>query len=111
MSVCAHCGRDLRGYVMGVQTGLRLFCSPMCRDTAQMKSAEERLPKPCPECGEPFTREHPFECAKWQAAMAPIGRAMDAAQLDRKRNGPCDLPGCFVCSGAMRERKGGGSSD
>lgn len=69
MSLCMNCGRELRGYVMGAETWLSLFCSPMCRDTAKQPAPPKR---------------------EYITARA------------------CDVPNCFVCSGAMRERAGKG---
>jgi hypothetical protein len=114
VSICANCTRSLAG-LQYVYAGPYLFCSPMCRDTSeylrryeQMNRANQVL-QTCPECGGPFTFDHPWECEKWRAAMAPIGKAMDEARIEHDRNGPCDIgSGCEVCSGAIRERAKGG---
>lgn len=101
MSSCVNCGRsiDTRG---GLLTGPLLFCSPMCRDTSeelrryqQMKAAERRLPKPT------FLEQ----CDAVRDELIAQGVNIRASEFLRDDDG-CGVPGCFVCSGAMRERKG-----
>lgn len=104
MSLCTNCGRELRGYVMGAETWLSLFCSPMCRDTAgelrryeQMKKLEKHA-RPRPTFLE--------QCDSARDELIAKGVNVRASEFLRDEADRCGIDGCHVCSGAMRERKG-----
>lgn len=122
-SCCSNCHRVLLGAWI-VCGGPERFCSSQCsayfygtekRATeANRRGDEALLAAPCVFCGyngpgywQPIT--HRPECP-WYHLGGGFERSVSLrGVIASRKNASCDLgTNCAICSGAMRERKGGG---